>query len=107
MLKLPANSDPPIRITRDGSKSIFNGVPDWVYEEEVYAGDKASWWSPDGRRIAFLRFDETEVKEYMYPVYNKGYFPDTFEIYTPFVSPLSVFSRQLKIYVDLDLDQVP
>jgi dipeptidyl aminopeptidase len=85
MLKLPALRDPPIRITLDGSDTVFNGVPDWVYEEEVFSGDKASWWSPDGRRIAFLKFDETKVMEYKFPIYNEGYSAHTFETYTPLV----------------------
>jgi dipeptidyl aminopeptidase B len=89
MLKLPGHEDPPIRITHDGSKSIFNGVPDWVYEEEVFSGDKTTWWSPDGKRIAFLRFDETDVREYEFPIYNLGTFSNSFETYTPFVSYFS------------------
>jgi dipeptidyl aminopeptidase len=36
-------------------------VPDWVYEEEVFADRVATWWSEDGRYIAFLRTNETEV----------------------------------------------
>lgn len=86
MLKLPAGEEPAVQITRDGSTTVFNGVPDWVYEEEVFGGDKASWWSPDGRRIAFLRLDETDVKEYKFPIYNEGFFSNSFETYTPFVS---------------------
>jgi dipeptidyl aminopeptidase len=88
MLKLPALRDPPIRITHDGSNTVFNGAPDWVYEEEVFGGDKASWWCPDGQKIAFLRFDETNVNEYKFPVYNEGYLANTYEAYTPFVSLL-------------------
>lgn len=40
---------------------MFNGVPDWVYEEEVFSADYALWFSPNGEEIAFLRSDETEV----------------------------------------------
>lgn len=50
-----------VRITTDGSESVFNGVPDWVYEEEVFGADFALWFSPNGEEIAFLRSDETEV----------------------------------------------
>ncbi|ONH64858.1 Dipeptidyl aminopeptidase B [Cyberlindnera fabianii] len=32
-----------IRASFDGSASIFNGIPDWVYEEEVFEGDSAIW----------------------------------------------------------------
>lgn len=52
------------QITTDGGAELFYGVPDWVYEEEVLSGASATWWSPDGRYIAFLRTNETGVPEY-------------------------------------------
>ncbi|KAG0202125.1 hypothetical protein BGX28_005267 [Mortierella sp. GBA30] len=57
------------QITFDGTANIFNGITDWVYEEEVYSGTSALWWSPDGTAIAFLRFDETAVPEFHYSLY--------------------------------------
>nr|WP_319399774.1 S9 family peptidase [uncultured Carboxylicivirga sp.] len=61
-------------ITTDGEyNSIINGVPDWVYEEE-FSFNKAYDWSPNSQEIAFIRFDESKVKEYSFPVY-KGSFP--------------------------------
>jgi len=53
-----------IQITKDGGSEMFNGVPDWVYEEEVFSGPSATWWSDDGSFIAFLRTNETGVPEY-------------------------------------------
>jgi len=41
-----------------------------VYEEEVFSADFALWWSPDSTKLAYLSFDETEVDEFTYPVYN-------------------------------------
>ncbi|KZT68663.1 dipeptidyl aminopeptidase [Daedalea quercina L-15889] len=69
---LPAASPDasPIRITSTGNASMFNGIPDWVYEEEVFSADYALWWSPDSRNLAFLSFDETAVEEYTFPIYN-------------------------------------
>lgn len=51
------------QLTTDGSAEILNGRLDWVYDEEVYGrGTKIGyWWSPDSRRIAFLRLDEHPV----------------------------------------------
>ncbi|CAG8740910.1 3394_t:CDS:10, partial [Gigaspora margarita] len=60
------------RITYDGSDVVFNGVPDWVYEEEVLAAKYALWWSPDGKRVAYLRLNESEVPEYRFPLYVDG-----------------------------------
>ncbi len=64
------------QITFDGKKNkIINGIPDWVYEEEF--GDytakngynKALWWSPDSKFLAFLRFDESEVPLFSMPLF--------------------------------------
>ncbi|KAG2359215.1 dipeptidyl peptidase IV N-terminal region-domain-containing protein [Suillus spraguei] len=63
-------STSPIRVTSSGNTSLFNGVPDWIYEEEVFENDYALWWSPDSSKIAFLRLDETEVDEFRFPIYN-------------------------------------
>lgn len=53
-----------IQITTDGGANLFYGVPDWVYEEEVFAGNSATWWAEDGKYVAFMRTNETEVPEY-------------------------------------------
>ena len=64
------------RITSDGkSNSIINGATDWVYEEE-FSIAKAFEWSPDGNKVAFLRFDETEVKEFTMTLYNRDLYPE-------------------------------
>ncbi|MGD8700201.1 MAG: S9 family peptidase, partial [Gemmatimonadales bacterium] len=47
-------------LTEDGSEDIINGAADWVYEEELSLAD-AFRWSPDGRRIAFWRFDQSAI----------------------------------------------
>lgn len=54
----------PVQVTFDGSKNIINGIPDWVYEEEVFQKNNALWWAPDSRGIAFLKTDDTPVEEY-------------------------------------------
>ncbi|KAF2836505.1 putative dipeptidyl-aminopeptidase B [Patellaria atrata CBS 101060] len=53
-----------IPITTDGGPDLFYGVPDWVYEEEVFAGNSATWWSQDAEYIAFLRTNESAVPTY-------------------------------------------
>ena len=53
------------QLTTDGGKDIFNAKGDWVYEEEIFnRNGKAYWWSPDGKQIAFLRFDDAPVKKF-------------------------------------------
>ncbi|KAL7423958.1 Dipeptidyl peptidase 4 [Cryptotrichosporon argae] len=67
-----------VRVTTDGSATVFNGVPDWVYEEEVFSTDSAMWWSPDGNTLAYLRADETHVRQYRLQYYNPT--PDAFAV---------------------------
>ncbi len=51
-------------ITTDGKvNEIINGTTDWVYEEE-FAITKGFQWSPDSKKIAYMRFDESKVMEY-------------------------------------------
>lgn len=52
------------QVTTDGGPDLFYGVPDWVYEEEVFSGRIATWWSEDGKYLAFLRTNETEVPSF-------------------------------------------
>lgn len=52
------------QITNDGKwNHIINGNADWVYEEE-FSFTKAFFWSPDSKKIAFYKFNESKVKEY-------------------------------------------
>ncbi|POR34521.1 Putative dipeptidyl-aminopeptidase B [Tolypocladium paradoxum] len=53
-----------VQITKDGGPEYFYGIPDWVYEEEVFSGREATWWSDDGKYLSFLRTNETGVKEF-------------------------------------------
>ena len=51
-------------ITTDGKvNEVINGTTDWVYEEE-FAITQGFQWSPDSKKIAYMRFDESNVKEY-------------------------------------------
>ena len=51
-------------LTKDGGDDVLNGKLDWVYQEEVYGRGtwRAHWWSPDSKRIAFLRLDVKDVR---------------------------------------------
>ncbi len=64
------------RITKDGRKNkIINGSADWVYEEE-FSFAKAFYWSPDSKKIAYQKFDESRVKEFTMTLYNDGAYPE-------------------------------
>ncbi|KAJ2318125.1 Dpp4p, partial [Coemansia sp. RSA 2681] len=49
-----------IQVTDDGSDEVFNALADWVYEEEVLGSGASSWWSPDGKALAYLRLDDSK-----------------------------------------------
>jgi dipeptidyl-peptidase-4 len=62
-------------VTTDGKVGkIINGAPDWAYEEE-FTLTKALWWSPDSKKLAWIRFDESQVPEYEMTVYGSYLYP--------------------------------
>ena len=59
-----------VQITSDGKENaIINGITDWVYEEE-FSLVRAFDWNKNGDKIAFIRFDESEVPEFSMDVYG-------------------------------------
>ncbi len=71
------------QITSDGEKNkIINGITDWVYEEE-FAFVRAFEWNSDGKRIAFLRFDETNVPQFSMVIYGTKLYPEQYQFKYP------------------------
>ncbi|WP_293874004.1 S9 family peptidase [Flavobacterium sp.] len=63
------------QVTTDGNKnSIINGITDWVYEEE-FAYVRAFDWSADSKRLAYIRFDESQVPEFSMSIFQKELYP--------------------------------
>jgi dipeptidyl-peptidase-4 len=61
------------QVTQDGKwNQIINGSADWVYEEE-FSMAKAFDWSPDGKKLAFIRFDEADVPEFNMQTWGELY----------------------------------
>ncbi|MDI6049914.1 S9 family peptidase [Flavobacterium sp. XS2P24] len=70
---LASNKSTPI--TTEGKKnSIINGITDWVYEEE-FAFVKAFDWSADSKKVAYIRFDESQVPEFSMSMFGKELYP--------------------------------
>ena len=94
-------------ITTDGGPELFYGVPDWVYEEEVFQTESATWWSGDGKYVAFLRTNESQVPEFpvqyffhrpsgKQPHEGEEEYPDVRRIKYPKAgAPMSVVSLQI------------
>ncbi|MFM1932523.1 MAG: hypothetical protein RL226_1826, partial [Bacteroidota bacterium] len=71
-----------VKATSDGVNNvIINGATDWVYEEE-FGFDRGFEWSPDGKEIAYYKFDETHVKEFQMAMYGDLY-PDQYTFKYP------------------------
>ncbi len=52
------------KLTNDGSDVILNGYASWVYTEEILGRAsryRSFWWSPDSKKIAFFRTDDSPV----------------------------------------------
>ena len=70
------------QVTTDGKwNAVINGLPDWVYEEE-FSFDRAYEWSADGKKIAFIKFDESRVKLFSMEMYGTLY-PTKYEYKYP------------------------
>ena len=61
-----------VAITTDTNTEIFNGISDWLYEEE-FGVTRLFAFSPDSKLIAFIRLDETEVPTFDW----QTFLPDT------------------------------
>ena len=70
------------QFTKDGLYNhIINGAPDWVYEEE-FSFSQGFYWSPDSKKIAFMKFDESNVREFQMEEFE-GLYPDWYSFKYP------------------------
>ena len=80
-----------VAITNDANTEIFNGISDWLYEEEFGITGLFAF-SPDNKQIAFVRLDETEVPTFSWQTYladdenqlsNNGLYPQLHSLRYP------------------------
>uniref|UniRef100_A0A7N6AR48 Dipeptidyl peptidase like 10 n=1 Tax=Anabas testudineus TaxID=64144 RepID=A0A7N6AR48_ANATE len=65
-----------LRLTSSGKDGvIFNGIADWLYEEEILHTHVAHWWSPDGERLAFLVLNDSLVPNMALPRFTGMAYP--------------------------------
>ncbi|PRP67302.1 S9 family peptidase [Nonlabens agnitus] len=100
-----------VQVTDDGvTNQLINGVTDWVYEEE-FSLVRAYEFSPDGKQIAFISFDETEVPEFSMDVYGTGLYQRPYVFKYPkagennSVVALNVYDVASKTRKEIDLDR--
>ena len=108
------------QLTKDGKRNeVINGIPDWVNEEE-FSFNSAMVFTADSKQLVWVRYDETQVKEYSMQLF-KGMKPEKedYTLYPGFYSykypkagednsKLSVMSYDIKSHqtrkMDLPLD---
>ncbi len=101
------------RITTDGKwNHIINGSCDWVYEEE-FSFTKAFAWSPDSRYLAYYRFDESQVKEFLMTNYTGELYPENVTFKYPKVGmdnskvSIHIYDSKSKNRTTVDRDSDP
>lgn len=106
-----------VQITKDGVwNKVINGKSDWVYEEELEL-TRAFEWNASGDKIAYLKFDETNVKESSLPMYYDLKYPNFFTYKYPKVgeenAKVSVWwydtksSKNYKIPLSFSYEYIP
>lgn len=88
---------PSIQVTNNGEENqILNGIPDWAYEEEVFASNEAMWWSTTGKFLAYLELNDTNVHTIDYSWFGNGQYPETVAV--PYPKAGSTIPK-VKLYV--------
>ncbi|KAM4556953.1 A-type potassium channel modulatory protein DPP6-like isoform 3-T3 [Fundulus diaphanus] len=73
-----------IRLVSTGKEGvIFNGLADWLYEEEILQTHIAHWWSPDGLRLAYMTINDTLVPNMEVPYFTGTPYPGSQEYRYP------------------------
>lgn len=63
----------PTQITESGIVNrIFNGIPDWLYEEEILHTNVAHWFSADGKYISYAQFNDSLVPVFKFSIYGEA-----------------------------------
>uniref|UniRef100_H2YEQ6 Uncharacterized protein n=1 Tax=Ciona savignyi TaxID=51511 RepID=H2YEQ6_CIOSA len=72
-----------IQVTSDGRANfVYNGIPDWVYEEEMISSNNVMYFSPDGQILAYAQFNDTECAHIQFSRYNSQY-PEMIDVSYP------------------------
>ncbi|XP_070569513.1 inactive dipeptidyl peptidase 10-like isoform X8 [Ptychodera flava] len=78
-----AGTEEATRVTADGVPNlIYNGIPDWLYEEEILSSNVAIWWTDDGKYFCYLTVNDTDVPMATYMDYDYTVYSDV--VYIPY-----------------------
>ncbi|KAM7407887.1 hypothetical protein PAMA_003580 [Pampus argenteus] len=89
------------RLTSSGQDGIvFNGISDWLYEEEVLHTQVAHWWSPDSSRLAYLTINDSLVPNMLLPRFTGSLYPRGMEYPYPKMGQINPSVRLYVITLD-------
>ncbi|XP_041663100.1 inactive dipeptidyl peptidase 10-like [Cheilinus undulatus] len=89
------------RLTSSGQEGVvFNGIADWLYEEEVLHSQASHWWSPDGSRLAYLTLNDTLVPTMLLPRFTGSLYPRGKEYPYPKMGQMNPTVRLYVVTVD-------
>uniref|UniRef100_H3DKF2 Dipeptidyl-peptidase 10 (Non-functional) n=1 Tax=Tetraodon nigroviridis TaxID=99883 RepID=H3DKF2_TETNG len=89
------------RLTSSGQEGIiFNGIADWLYEEEILHTQVAHWWSPDGSRLAYLTINDSLVPNMLLPRFTGSLYPRGKEYPYPKLAQVNPTVRLYVVTVD-------
>uniref|UniRef100_A0A915KD68 Dipeptidylpeptidase IV N-terminal domain-containing protein n=1 Tax=Romanomermis culicivorax TaxID=13658 RepID=A0A915KD68_ROMCU len=78
-----------IQITHTGSEDIFNGISDWLYEEEIFESPVGLFFSKTGTKLAYVTINDTRVRKISFDIYSDSdNYPETQSIPYPKVGEL-------------------
>ncbi|KAF7662201.1 hypothetical protein LDENG_00242590 [Lucifuga dentata] len=89
------------RLTSSGKEGIvFNGIADWLYEEEVLHTQVAHWWAPDGFRLAYLTINDSLVPNVLLPCFTGSLYPRGKEYPYPKLGQINPTARLHVVILD-------
>jgi len=91
-------SDSPNRLTFDGKQNTkYNGIPDWVYEEEMVFSKNNIFWSPNSRYIAYIVTSDIGVEQIEFSMFKDRVYPEMIKVAYPKAGTTNP-TVELKIY---------
>lgn len=101
-----------VQLSKDGDPTkVYNGIPDWVYEEEVLSTNHAMYFTKDGSKMAYTHFDDNKVQLFQYTKFGddpeKDQYPDYIQLRYP-KSGTPNPTIQIRVIEDFNLgDHIP
>uniref|UniRef100_A0A8R1XPH9 Uncharacterized protein n=1 Tax=Onchocerca volvulus TaxID=6282 RepID=A0A8R1XPH9_ONCVO len=98
------------QITRDNESLVYNGIMDWIYEEEIFSSNVGMWWSKSGQYLAFIKIDDRKVPLIQYSVFGQQQYPTANKIPYPKAGvknlpeiTINIWDKKSKVSREMDI----